>query len=478
MIVDPPEQLPKKRGYIQISILVMLAFCSAFFPRVLLLIKFPSLINIVHLGIVPWVCFTVLTKTRTRDQKQIDLIWNLLIALLCFLSINLASALNGEGGAVNAFVNFLLLCEHFLLLISILSLPLTAEKFFQFRALIIFSSFTNTAFAYAQKYIFKLHLQHGLEDNIKGVFIKQGAGHVVGASVALTFGLYYLATAKNVPIWLRILVLGLTFEHMSMADAKQVMLVFGIGAFFFILSKFSNVIDAIKYIVASVFLGTSFIWAIQNVPSLKAFNTWIRPEIYGPNGEATLLKSATLRIVPRYYDTWIDPLLGLGPGHTVGRLGGWMLKEYESLLMPLGATTHAATRDVWRAVAESWLGDQSSMFSPLFGWAGIWGDLGWLGLGAFLYIWWLVWHYVCKDDVSKYLMLTILSFGLIFSQMEEPGYMLYVTSLIGIQWHDYRLRRQGKLPSSPGKIQKPLPRTWKAWGRMLLRLPETSKPKP
>ena len=81
------------------------------------------------------------------------------------------------------------------------------------------------------------------------------------------------------------------------------------------------------------------------------------------------------------------------------------------------------------------------MFSPLFGWAGIWGDVGWLGLISFLYIWWVVWYRLCFDDVSKFIALTPLVFGLIFTQMEEPGYMLYVASIIGLRWQEYHCQK-------------------------------------
>ena len=77
------------------------------------------------------------------------------------------------------------------------------------------------------------------------------------------------------------------------------------------------------------------------------------------------------------------------------------------------------------------------MFSPLFGWAGIWGDLGLLGLGAYFYLAFLVWKYICVIDLSKYLMLTVFVFGLIFSQLEEPGYTLFVASMIGLSWQEH-----------------------------------------
>jgi hypothetical protein len=82
------------------------------------------------------------------------------------------------------------------------------------------------------------------------------------------------------------------------------------------------------------------------------------------------------------------------------------------------------------------------MFSPLFGWAGIWGDLGLLGLAVYLYLGFVVWRYLCTDNLSQFFLLSIAVFGLIFSQMEEPGYMLSITFMIGLQWHYNRLKQQ------------------------------------
>jgi hypothetical protein len=208
------------------------------------------------------------------------------------------------------------------------------------------------------------------------------------------------------------------------------------------LTQLKDLAKGLQYFCIGVVLAAVLLWCIQNVPAFDAFNTWIRPEIYGPNGEATLLKTAAFRIIPTHYENFLHPWLGLGPGHTIGRLGGWMLREYEDLLNPLGATRHPVTQEIWRAVSQSWLGNQSSMFSPLFGWAGIWGDLGILGLLSYLYLACVVWWCLCLDNISKFLLLSIAVFGLIFSQMEEPAYMLSITFIIGLQWHQSRLRQQ------------------------------------
>lgn len=125
-----------------------------------------------------------------------------------------------------------------------------------------------------------------------------------------------------------------------------------------------------------------------------------------------------------------------------------MLKEYEDLLIPLGATTHPASFAVWTEVGASWLGDQSSMFSPLFGWAGIWGDLGFLGLGAYLYLGYIVWSKLCSDDFSKLLVLNVFVTGLVFSQMEEPSYMLYIVMVIGLRWQQQFQTKTKNIPNA------------------------------
>ena len=432
----------KKKGYIQLSSLVTFAFCTAFYPRVLTLLKFPPVVNLVHLAIIPWVCFFTIFNTKTRSKNQIAIAQAIFIGLAILLTVMVASALLNSAGAINVVVDFLLLGEPFMMLLALISIPMSLARIERFKNLLIYSGFINTVFAFVQHYALKLQTRPGLSDNIKGVFIAQGAGHVIGASVALTFGVYYFLYAKTVPIWIRTIVLFATFWHMLLADAKQVLLTLLLAWVLLLLTKFKDIQQAIKYLLAAIIIIFVLVWCVQNVPAFQAFNTWMRPEIYGSNGEATKLKLATFSIIPSYYHSPLNSWLGLGPGHTVGRLGGWMLLEYADLLEPLGSTTHPATKAVWAAVAASWLGDQSSMFSPLFGWAGIWGDLGFIGLGAYLYLWFLVWCFVCKDDFSRFLVFCVFTFGLVFSQMEEPGYMLFVVSLIGLRWQEHRYRKK------------------------------------
>ncbi|AFZ01169.1 hypothetical protein Cal6303_2146 [Calothrix sp. PCC 6303] len=458
----------KKSAFIAFSTLILLGFYTTFYIRIFTSVGIPSAINFLHLLIVPWACIFILTKTRIKNKAQIAAVKEIIFALFIFFTVNVASAFVNKAGFINYILNFLLLCEHFLLLLAIICVPMTWERIKGLRSHIVFAGFINTIFAYIQYYVFRLHLLGaGGADNIKGVFIGQGAGHVVGASVALSFGAFYVLSAKIIPIWLRLSILLITIWHMNIADAKQSILIFALAWMILLLTKFKNIGKLLQYLIVGIILIAGFYWCVQNIPEFRAFKTWIRPEIYGPDGEATLLKTSIFRIVPSYYQSFWNQWLGLGPGHTVGRLGGWLIKDYREILIPLGITIHPASNEVWNAVRDSWLGDQSSMFSPLFGWAGIWGDLGFLGLASFIYIWSVVWRRICVDDISRLFVICVFLFGLVLSQMEEPGYMLYISSIIAIQYQEHQYRKTYSTAEQP-KTELKNPKTLKGWVKRLL----------
>lgn len=438
----------KKKGFIPNSTLVLFAFATAFFPRVLESLGAPSPVNFLHFFTIPFACGVTILTNRSRNRSQVITTQSMLIALLLFFFCILASALINEAGMINSILQFLLLAEPFLLLIAIISIPMSPESFAKFKKFLIGCLFSHLFLVYFQKYILGVEGWDNIllepPDRIQGVFFLSGAGHVVGGAVSLTFGVYYLITTTKSPFWLRIIVALSTVWHVVMSDAKQVILAFMVAGVLLFFTQLNDISVALQYLIAGILVGSVFFWCMQNLEAFSSFNTWVRPELYGPDGEATLLKTATFRIVPTHYESVLNWFFGLGPGHTVGRLGGWMLREYASLLGPFGSTMHPASSQVWRATGESWLGTQSSMFSPLFSWAGIWGDLGLLGLGAYLYLSFLIWRHLCYDDVSRFLLLTVLVFGLIFSQMEEPGYMLTIAAIIGLQYQEKFLKKASR----------------------------------
>lgn len=437
--------LSPKNSTIPCSKLILLAFASAFFPRIFDTAGAPSIINFVHFFCVPFACFITLLTSINKNKESVKNTYLIISSLFILLIVIIASAFINEAGIINAILDFMLLAEPFVFLVSIIYLPLSLPKFTKFKKWLLTFFWIHLFLVFIQKYILKTDTWEwvGMEgaDRIQGVFFISGAGHVVGCSVSLTFALYYLLEAKKSPLWLRILILIAAIWNIIIADGKQVLFVFIIAMALLLLVRLNDITTALKYLVIGVILGWILWWCVENLEAFAAFNTWIRPEIYGSDGEATLLKTSVFRIIPTHYDSILNWFFGLGPGHTVGRLGGWILPDYAGLLAPLGSTIHPVSKEVWKAVGNSWLGSQSSMFSPLFGWAGIWGDLGLIGLGAYLYLCFIVWKYICKNDLSKFFLLTVLIFGLIFSQLEEPGYMLSVACIIGIQYQERLISR-------------------------------------
>jgi len=431
--------------YIKTSSLILIAFATAYFPRLLESIGFPNPVNFLHFATIPLACWISVTKSRSKDRQQIVASLMILLGLGMLMGSMLASALINDAGIINIIVDFLLLGEPFILVLSMACLPMNTTRVAWFRKWLIRFGFCNLVWSTGQFILFKILRMHDKPDNpdyIQGVFYHSGGGHVVSASVSLTFGLYYWVSEKNAPLWKRSLPLIWAFWQMIVADAKQVLLVFAIAGSLLILTKLKNIGAAIKYLISSVILIYIFLWCVNNIEAFGGFKTWARPEIYGPQGEATLLKTASIRVISSHQTSILQQLFGLGPGHTVGRLGGWMIPKYRDLLAPLGVTSHPASVETWIVTGSSWLGNQSSMFSPFWGWAAIWGDLGWVGLGAYLFLAVIIWIYFCHDDISRFILLTVGGFGFIFTQMEEPGYMLFVSIIIMIRWHEHRIRER------------------------------------
>jgi hypothetical protein len=423
----------KRSGYFTSSDLVIFAFATAFFPRVLAGLGVPPAINFLHFIIVPLVCFYVLRQARFKDPKQWSIIKNILFGLFVLLALMLFSAIANNAGIINVFLDFMLLGEPFMLLLAVICISMSPESVETFKTRWLKFSLINLLFALCQILVLRLNNQNA--DLIKGVFVEQASGHVVGASVSMAFAVYYFATARNQPIWIRSAIGFATLFHIVKADAKQVLAVFILALIVLIFLKAGSFIQFLQYIFLVIIFAALIVLLANTV--FRALLIWAD---FGVQIEGMQLKFSPLTILPTFYKSPLNWLIGLGPGHTIGRLGGWMVWEYKSLLGPLGLTTSKASVAVWSATNASWLGNKSSWFSPLFGWAGIWGDLGFAGLGTYLYLWWTVWKKVCVGDLSKFFTLTILVYGLIMTQIEEPGYMLYMTGIIALCWQTQQQR--------------------------------------
>jgi hypothetical protein len=447
------ESQKTKKGLYKGTVLAITAFSTAFYSRIFCSVtRAPSALNHLHFLVIPFTTAIIFATAKPKDRQQIATVQMLLVGLMVLFGVMIASALLNNAGLINAVMSFLMLGGPFMLLASIAYLPMSTESFGQFRQWMIRSSFANMILAFIQWPLLKFHKisAGGLDetDGMAGVFFVSGAGNYVSSTISLYFAFYYLLFASAAPSWLRGLTLLGALLQLQLSDSKQVLFALFGGMGLVSLFNMKKPVKAIMCLVGLILLVYGFYWAIQNVESgfFGAFRNYLNKDgAWGPNGEAPRIKPIAFHIIPTYFHSPLNWLLGLGPGHTVGRLGGWLLKENWAIFGALGATMHPASQAVLQEYFGSWLALESTMFCPMFGWAGIWGDLGFAGLGAYLFLAWIVWRYLCFDNFSKFLMLSVAMFGFIFTQMEEAGYMLYTASLIGLRWHEQRREKRNLL---------------------------------
>ncbi len=436
-----------KQGTLRNSALVLFAFATAFFPRLFTSFGAPAVINFAHFGAIPLAFGIAALTTRIRNRQQISIFWEIIGALAVLLTVTVISAFLNDAGIVNIFLQFMFQAEPFLILLCIIILPLMGRRLKNFKLWLLGFAGFNLLLAITQSILMPIGIypkpQGGtLQDNITGVFGGGGgsAANYVSCTVSIYFAIYFYTAFKTVPKWIRISILLGALYQTQASDSKQVFLGLFIGWILLTFSKFDQPVKLLLYLAGIIIILLSFAWAVQHIESeaLAPYQNWVYRDIWGIDGEAAQTILAAVSFVPFYYTNPLNWLFGLGPGHTVTRLGGWVLRDYQSLLQPLGATIHPASSDVFLVVKEGFLAKESTIFFPLFTWAGIWGDLGVVGLASYLYICSIVWRRVCVDDFCKFLLLSTASLGFIITQMEEPGQVLTVAVLIGLRWQEVK----------------------------------------
>ena len=439
----------KTKVSVRNSTLILIGFATAFFPRLLTYFGAPSPINFVHFVIIPSVFGMALLTTRVKDRKQISVFWELIAGIWLLLACTMMSALVGNAGAINAYLQFMLQVEPYLLLVAIMAIPLRGETLRRFTYWILGFALFNLVLALLQSVLLPLgiypHKGGTLADNTAGVFASGpgSAGNYVSCTVSIYCALYFFQQFKTIPLWIRIGGLLGALYQTQVSDSKQVFLALVLGAALIPLTKVKRPTKLLAYLIPTILGLSAILWMLYNIEAdfLSAYQNWINRPIWGWDGTVAQTKLAAFHIVPSHFETPLSWLFGLGPGHTVTRLGGWMLPKYASLLSPLGATTHPASAEVFQVVYDGWIAKESTIFFPLFTWAGVWGDLGIVGLGAYVYLGSIVWRRICVDDFCKFLLLSSVVFGFILTQMEEPGHMLIVACLLGLRWHEERERK-------------------------------------
>lgn len=436
----------KKKYIIKSSTLIFFAFATAFYSRIFCTItRAPSFLNFFHFLTVGFALAVVLVTNRSKDRKQIAIVGSLSSAVLVLLGAMLVSALVNNAGFINVVFNFLILAEPYLFLLAIVCIPLSSTSIKKIRNWTLISALINFLLAEIQKPLLSaglLFAANGMDetDGVQGVFFATGAGGYVSTAVSVSAALYFLLFFKTAPLWLRILSLIGAVHQILIADTKQVILTSALAWMLLGLSQTRNVKKFLMYVTCIALAIAAFIWAAYNLEAFEVYKYWFsRSDIYENSETGGLaVKMQGIHMVLAHWRSPLNWLFGLGPGHTLGRLGGWSIREYWHLLSPLGASNPPLYDDIWKFINGNWIALTTTLYVPLFSWAGIWGDLGWFGLGTYLYLGFIVWRNLCLDDFSRFLVLTVVVYGFFLTQMEEPGFMLTIALLIGLRWHENR----------------------------------------
>ena len=443
-------QKDDKKAYLNNSTLIVLAFAVVFYARIVASTIHLSLLNLLHFMIVPAVCVIAITTTRTKDPKQIAICYSFIIGLSILFGVTIASALLNHAGLINAIVSFMMLGEPFIFLLAISCISMSLKSFIKVRNFLYWGVGINFLLAAIQKPAIDAGRIYagGLDgtDGCGGVFFVSGAGNYVSATVSVVFAIYFFNRRED-SLYVKLAVASAALWHILFSDSKQIVLAYGLAWMLLILLSIEDIVKTLKLLAAFISLGSIGLWCVQNVEAFKGYSSWARPELYGADGLAWYAKFYSIRSILGHYQSPLNWLLGLGPGHTVSRLGAWFLRDFAAILGPLGSTRTTIGADAMDFVANFWLTSGSSLFSPIFGWAGIWGDLGLLGLGSYLYLGYLTWKHFGLDNSLKVTLLSIFIMGLIFTQMEEPGYMLSIAYILGLSWQEQKLS-QTKIVSS------------------------------
>jgi len=434
-----------KHGYLNNTNLIIFAFSTVFYGRIFCSItNTPSILSHAHFIVIPFVFWIVVTTSPIKNTKQLNLILYFLSGLYLLLTSILVSAFLNEAGLINASISFMMIGEPIMLLVAITHIPMSFQSFTKIKKFWMGSVLINFLLAAVQKPLIdagKLYAE-GLNgtDGCGGVFFVSGAGNYVSASVSIAFAIHFLNNEKNIPLWIRITVFLAAFWQILFSDSKQVILAYFIAWLLLIFVDSKDVEKTFGLLIGIIVVGLVFFWCVQNLEAFKAYTSWARPELYQADGEAWYAKFYSIRVIISEFKSPLNWLFGLGPGHTVSRLGAWFLQDYKSILAPLGATTTNIGPESMAFIKSFWLTLGSSLFSPVFSWAGIWGDLGFIGLGTYLFLAYLTWQNYAFNNSLKIALLLIFVLGFIFTQIEEPGYMLSISLMLGLAWQERRLK--------------------------------------
>lgn len=433
---------PVSRPTISMAIVVAAVLASVLYARILTTNGVPGIFNFFHF----FATFLLVIAVSFRYGNEATLRLNYLLCFF-FATIIISALLNGAG-FVNAMLDFLLMAEPFFILILVICTPWSSRNIKTFRWILYGFVCTHLALAYYQYIVLGLS-----GDPLKGLFLQQGAGHHVGGALALTAAAYFFIDSPLRHMWIKIAFSLAGLGIGVFTDSKQMVAIFiltiGLMSPYVVKSVKKLAIFAMALVVGAMMY---FLLATFLLDGLRLWETGRESPTDIGNWELGFSqKLSVFPIAIDHYDNQLDWLFGLGPGHSVSRVSQ-MIPQYEHLLGPLGATTSEAAAAIHRQKESVWLsaaGPGSSVWSNHFTWAGVWGDLGLVGLTIYALLWIAVWRYICLDVLGKYLVLVTMFLGITFSWPEEPGFILFLAAVLGLRYQEIQWMKANRAARSP-----------------------------
>ncbi len=357
---------------------------------------------------------------------RLDAARRLVHAILALMLVILMSALFNNAGPGNVVLDIALLLEPFMLLAIIVMRPMTVRERESVVWILMLITILNTLMVYYQYIV--IHPSN--LDDVKGIYLLSRSGHHVSGAVGLASAVFVYTYFTSWPLSRRLFAVAVLLMVPVFTDTKQVIAAYLPAFAVMMLMTTRNIWHLLKYVFASVFIVALLVGAAYTI--FPALTSWMdmRQDLWGLH-----LKLSIYDLVVSHYDGIQQWLFGLGPGHGTGRLAQ-VAPEYP-IVYDYGITYRGLTNEVFEFQQNYWETHSvtgSSMFALTFSWAAVWGELGLVGLGAYLYIFWVTWKDFCLESASKFLLITVVVLGGIFSWLEEPQFMCFIAALIGVYY--------------------------------------------
>ena len=359
---------------------------------------------------------------------------------ITLLLLSFTSWVLSGGALIPSPLTWLVFAEPFLILYAVVngSLSLRHHQFLGRLALVI--PFTQLPVALWQT----LTLGRSDPDLIQGTFIGMGAGHhvsggiaLIGAIICVARGLSALTSRERVPWLLGALAL---FLIPILSDAKQNIMAFLPAlTYLFVTSRghqgssrrgqWTGIVVALPTLAFAIYAAFIF------YPPLQVALDW-NIVSHGLEGKT----DAFFIIAEKVSHNFGGWLFGLGPGNSVSRVALMAMEGYiraDSPVTFLGLTMAPTTEEIWDMTFSNAFFARSSVWSGISSWFGLFGDSGFAGLLAYLWMSWRIWQNLgnastWQRSIAKSAMIMTGLLGGIYSWLEEPGFTFPIALIVGL----------------------------------------------